>query len=250
MTLSEGLGEQPRVWCFGDSNGAGVGLALGEQPFAGWVARALGLQCRNLAEPGASLGLITQRLIQQHRHIRARDLVLITVPPDSRWYDENSQGFHTVSAHDRDRYLRFLEHKTLRWFQYHHGVFLYTQQSLMRDLGVTWIWLETYGQMRDSNRYGLPLDWRACLADQDCMSLLSGRPGAWQSYPWHLPRGRQFDLDGPQGDYEPASEYFLGTDGHPNEAGHRRLADLILAHPWVQEWQRRIPPVSDLKEPT
>lgn len=215
------------VHCFGDSWAAGAELADSEYPFVHWLAQSLSMPYKNHGVAGSSLGIILHALITQCSNITKHDIVVVIIPPDTRWYDQNEHGFYSVQNYQRADYFRFLNNKTLEWFTYHHAVFVYTMQKLLNDLGCRYVLAHNYGQISSYNKYNLPWDHSCFLSDRSLTDLLSGHTIAWQGYPDHLPAETRYDQDGPPPEVF-TGIYFAGCQQHPNELGHKKIAELIL----------------------
>jgi hypothetical protein len=217
-----------KIYCFGDSWGAGAELNAGEHPFVHWTASTLNLPYENLSREGDSLGMILHTIVSSITKIDSDDIVLVIIPPDTRWYDENKeQGFYTLMNWQRDDYFKFLNSKTLEWFKYHHAVFIYTIQKILDDIGCYYILAHNYGQIAETKKYNLSIDYNKFLSNTDLTSLLSGRTSPWKSYADHVPVEHRYDQDGPDGQNF-TGIYFEGCYQHPNELGHQRIAELLI----------------------
>lgn len=215
------------VYCFGDSWGAGAELQRGQYPFVHWFAKELTQPYFNLSKEGSSLGIILHTIVEHASKINETDIVLVVVPPDTRWYDENAeQGFYSVQNWQRDDYFKFLNNKTLEWFTYHHAVFVYTIQKLLNDIGCYYIMTHNYGQIADYKKYNLPIDYLKFLSEQSLTDILSERTVEWRSYPTQVDNESRYDQDGPPSDVF-SGIYFQGCDQHPNELGHKYIANLL-----------------------
>lgn len=222
-----------KVFCFGDSHGAGAELLKNEHPFVHWVANKLNFPYKNYSEEGSSLGIILHRLVRHQIEITKNDIVLVVIPPDSRWYDENEdQGFYSLPNYMiEDYYIKFLNKKTLEWFEYHHALFTYIIQKILNDIGCTYIMILAYGKLGGSH-YKLNIDYSKFLSDTDLMNILSLTYTEWDNYPHNIePAEHRFMYDGPPNIKATGPYYQINgkpTDGHPNELGHKKIAQLIL----------------------
>lgn len=225
------------VYCFGDSNGAGADLNPGEKPFIHWFSKELGLGYQNYSENGASLGIIQHRLIINHKKITKDDIVLIVIPPDTRWYDQNKKaGFYSLVNYDiEDYYTKFLNKKTLEWFEYHHTLFTYTIQQILNNIGCYYIMFLSAGRLGGSH-YELDIDYNTFLSNEDMLNFLSKEKVIWDNYPHHLqPEEHQFMYNGaPWGSWDLTSP-LIGSDGdptekggHPTELGHKYISNMLL----------------------
>jgi hypothetical protein len=217
------------IYCFGDSWAAGAELKYKQHPFVHWLAEHLNTPYKNFGKNGNSLGLIVHSITQELNNIQSSDIVLVVIPPDSRWYDENShQGFYSLSSSQREDFLKFLNYKTLEWFKYHHALFVYLIQKMLTDRGCYYIMMHNYGQIDNIKNYNLNIDYDRFLNQQDLTTLLSEKEYTWTNYPDHLEPEHRFDnTDGPSLDIF-IGKYFEGCKCHPNELGHKRIAELTL----------------------
>lgn len=209
------------LFVFGDSWGHGSELDLPkEKPFGHWLKLLLNCQhFENASQPGASLGLVVQRLVGYLKNISDKDLVVIVVPPDVRWYDQSSsQGWFPLYLED-PRYATFLQDKTVEWFEYHHALFLYTAQRILEDIGCDYVLTHNYGKMPDLDSYGLKNQTDRFLSNHSLTTLLSGKDIPWNVY--------QFESDEPPLEVF-SGRYFEGKICHPNEEGHKIIAELIF----------------------
>jgi hypothetical protein len=217
------------IHCFGDSWAAGAELKKDQYPFVHWVADHLGTTYNNFGKNGNSLGIIVHSIVQRLNEITPTDLVIVVVPPDTRWYDENpGRGFYNLSIEQQDDFLKFLNYKTLEWFKYHHALFIYLIQKMLTDCGCTYIMMHNYGQIADTKKYNLHVDYDRFLSEHDLTTLLSDNPYTWTNYPAHLSPVQKFnDTDGPPMDIF-TGKYFAGCQSHPNELGHKEIARLLI----------------------
>lgn len=212
------------IYCFGDSWGYGAELnnpQVDEHPFVHWFAKTLNLPYENYSQEGASLGIILHRIALTLSKINQNDIVLIIVPPDVRWYDESKEkGFYTLMQWQTEDYMKSLNNKTIEWFKYHHLLFIYAIQKSLNDIGCYYIMAHNYGQLPLSDNYKFSIDYNKFLNSVDLTTLLSSNPCHWDSY--------QLESDGPIASKGFHGEYFQGTVCHPNELGHKRIAEMFL----------------------
>ena len=212
-----------KIHCFGDSWAAGAELKSHEKPFVHWLADSLNLKYTNHGVSSSSLGIILKTIVKYLSRIDKGDIVTVIIPPDVRWYGQSGQrGFYSISMYDNtdhSEYYAFLQNKTTSWFIYHHALFIYSIQQLLKSRDCCYILAHNYGQLDKLNSTGFPIDFDAFLdVDNDLISLLIDNKHAWESY--------QLDNDGPM-NLSDLSEYFYGCQAHPNEIGHKRIAELI-----------------------
>jgi hypothetical protein len=218
-----------KVICFGDSWGAGAELQHNEKPFIHWVAKNFNVAYKNYSQPGYSLGMILHTLVLNIDTIQPDDLVIVVIPPDIRWYDQNKEkGFYSVENWQRDDYFKFLNNKTLEWFIYHHALFVYSIQKILNDMGCHYIMAHNYGQIDEIKKYKLKINFDKFLSNTNLTNLISAETNTWRSYPDHLPQTHQLNQDGPPAGKEFSGIYFEGCQCHPNELGHKYIAQLLL----------------------
>lgn len=212
-----------KIYCFGDSWAYGAELNETEKPFVHWFAEELNLEYTNLSKEGASLGIILHTLVMNLSKINADDIVLIVIPPDVRWYDESAdKGFYSLMQWMVDDYMKSLNNKTVEWFKYHHLLFIHSIQKLLEDIGCFYILAHNYGQLPDNSKYNIPVNYNKFLSNVDLTNLLSVRHDPWSSY--------QLDNDGPMHKHDFHGKYFKNKIDHPNELGHKRIAELMLEY--------------------
>ena len=212
-----------KIYCFGDSWAYGAELKETEKPFVHWFAEELGIEYTNLGQEGASLGIVLHTLVMNIDKITADDIVLVIIPPDVRWYDENaSQGFYSLMQWMKEDYMKSLNNKTVEWFKYHHLLFIYSIQKLLDDMGCVYIMAHNYGQLPDNSKYKIPVNYNKFLSNIDLTNLLSDKHDPWPSY--------QLKIDGPMHKHDFHGKYFEGNIDHPNELGHKQIAELMLAY--------------------
>jgi len=212
-----------KVFCFGDSWGAGEELDRPrERPFADHFADALGMSCVNFSRPQSSTGMILRTVVDNVSAIDPDDVVLIVCGPDVRWYDQDSEGRFVPLTLDSANARSFFAHKTLEWFEYHQALFIYSMQKLLSDRSCRYIMALNYGDMRQIMKYSFAIDTDKFVSTQDLTSILLGKPEN-QGVAWMM----QLAEDGPSENIF-SGPYFEGCRWHPNEHGHRRIAELFL----------------------
>ena len=86
------------VFCFGDSWARGAELKEFEKPFVHWLSAKLGTSYVNYGEDDNSLGMVLNTIVSKSKEITVDDVVIVIVPPDIRWYDEDGEnGFYSLS---------------------------------------------------------------------------------------------------------------------------------------------------------
>lgn len=213
----------PMLHCFGDSWAAGAELTPSQQPFVYWLSQKLACEYVNHGKQGSSLGLILHTVVANLKTINHGDFVVVIIPPDVRWYEENEQqGFYSLANHQQEEYFRFLHRKSLEWFRYHHAIFIYTIQNILQDRGAHFVMTHNYGQINEVQKYGLDIDLNKFLSQSSLTELLQEKMSQWHSYP----KEHHYEQDGP-GQEHFHGIYFQGCQTHPNELGHQRIAELL-----------------------
>ena len=205
------------LWCFGDSWAFGNELDFdaGEMPFAALLAHEWQIPSTNLGHQNFSMGLITRCVSMHSRQIKNNDLVLVVVPPDSRWYTQ----WTTIPYGQREHFLD----KDHDWFTYHHQLFIFSMCEMLDKTGCAYILMHNYGLYPLSASGYVMSDHHHdhFLSQLSLTELLTGSsedrllPEELERLAYANPRKL---FTGP---------YFQGCRDHPNQAGHQRIADLI-----------------------
>ena len=201
------------LYCFGDSWGAGAELnfSAGQKPFANLVSEKLSCQMLNFSIEGMSLGLIVRKIAKEAIKIKNNDLVLIVIPPDSRWYTE----WKTIKYSD----TKFFRDKTNEWFAYHHQLFIFTICEILNKTKCQYLLMHNYGNfpLGDSQYYFSNLYQEKFLSRQSLTSLLTEDNQNLSP----------FDIEIQQPSKIFYGPYFKGCISHPNQQGHEKIAELI-----------------------
>lgn len=206
------------VYTYGDSWGYGSMLKDGEIPFGQIIANKLNVRHSNQATPGNSLGFINFKIFEMNHLITENDIVLIVVPPDTRWYGMHEDGkFKTISTQIQDdEWYQVLGNKPLLWFQKHHNYFVFAIQELLKRKKCRFMFMCNYGELSPLREYKALIDKETMLSEKSLSELLTG------SIVYKLSKL----FDGPSIN-EFSGKYFEGTLTHPNQLGHYRIAELI-----------------------
>tara|TARA_B100001113_G_C21082006_1_gene610364 strand:+ start:412 stop:1119 length:708 start_codon:yes stop_codon:yes gene_type:complete len=186
-----------------------------EKPYVYHVAQELGAKSMIRANVGKSLGVIAETLIKDVTNpidnkdfkkyiLDDKTLVLIMVPPDTRWYthDEDNEDSFTELRIGTEEHKYWLGNKGRYWFEYHQSMFISTIHQVLRHHGIPYLTMNNLGKFGvfeciDSLR---PLiDWdKHMYRDSDLTSRLQ--------------RGHDFAFD----------------NEHPNIDGHKKISKWIL----------------------
>jgi hypothetical protein len=165
--------------------------------------------------------MILHTMVQNLHLLNSQDVVLVIVPPDTRWYDQDSSGkFVSIGVHDSE-YKNFAVNKNLSWFEYHHCLFAYTMQKMLEDKKVKYSMALNYGNFQDLTKYAFDIDTTRFATTMDLTSALLDLP---YGYVWS---NKDFpNEDGPSEHFF-KGKYFDGCRWHPNELGHKFIAELF-----------------------
>jgi len=214
------------------------------------------------AECGASFGKITNTVIKDlgTQKFDSKTLILIIIPPDVRWYDQDGPDeeelFSDISSSDKD-YIPILgRNKGTFWFRWHWSLFLYTLHSMLNQKEIPFITMHNWGKMSEDLLpvYEDLIDWNKHLS-RDSLSQLLNEPSTdmssdetywFDDISWFVPKiikrtheHYEFIMKGkdpmsstgsvyPNSNYHFSGKYFKGNHHHPNELGHKRIAELLL----------------------
>jgi hypothetical protein len=120
---------------------------------------------------------------------------------------------------DKERYMSWLGDKTEVWFRYHASLFTYTIQSALDSIGCKYLFMHNYGgEFTIDNRFKFLINIDNFLDIKRSLTTILGGEDSYES--WDLKK------DGPS---ERKYGIFFGEEDrrHPNELGHKRIAELI-----------------------
>ena len=215
MSRNANGGKYNLIWCFGDSWGYGLELnfSLGEIPFAKIVANKFGTELRNLSVPGLPLGLITREIALAFDNFTTDDLVLVVIPPDSRWYTE-----WKVINYDHGK--NFFADKSNEWFEYHHQLFIFAICEMLDKKNCDYLLMHNYGKYPlDESKYCFINYHQDRFLDKKSLTELLTNSPASRTSPI------QIETDPPKKIFN--GPYFEGCHCHPNQLGHQFIADKI-----------------------
>jgi hypothetical protein len=208
------------IYCFGDSWSYGSGLNENENPFVYWLSKDLGIKFVNYSSEGNSYPKIVSQIFDNIHKINNKDIVLIVIPPDIRWMDQEDEHFIPWWVDlDKERYMSWLGDKTEVWFRYHASLFTYTIQSALDSIGCKYLFMHNYGgEFTIDNRFKFLINIDNFLDIKRSLTTILGGEDSYES--WDLKK------DGPS---ERKYGIFFGEEDrrHPNELGHKRIAELI-----------------------
>ena len=204
------------IYCFGDSWGAGVELKKDEKPFV----ELLNKPYKNYSVEGNSYPIIVSQVFDNIHKINNEDIVLVVIPPDIRWMDQQQESFISwYYEADKERYMSWLGDKTEVWFRYHASLFTYSIQSALDGIGCKYLFMQNYGgEFIIDYRFKSLINVDNFLNIKSSLTTLLGGKDEYES--WDL------ENNGPDMQMK-KSIYFEEHHTHPNELGHKRIAKLI-----------------------
>ena len=133
------------IYCFGDSWGAGAELKRGEKPFV----KLFNKPYKNYSFQGNSYPMIVSQIFDNIHKINNKDIVLIVIPPDTRWMEQDGKGrwkakFKPHMLKDSG-YKEWDINKDDYLFRYHASLFTYTIQSALDSIGCVYLFMHNYG---------------------------------------------------------------------------------------------------------
>lgn len=208
------------VWSFGDSWAAGYGLKENEKRFGDYIAEEYGVKHINCGIEGSSLGHILEIFSKKSNKIKQNDLVIFIIPPDIRWYNviPKRDEFYSIYSGIKE-YKKFIKNKNSYWFTYHHSLFIYTMINICKDIGCKFILAHNYGVLSFTNFFKSLIDTNCFLDSNKSLTKFLGGKEWCENYSDNL------EEDGPP---IGVGKYFLKNDPHPNERGHKMIANLII----------------------
>ena len=201
------------LYCFGDSWGYGSELdfSQGERPFADLVSEKLGYSLKNYSQSNMSLGLITRQISQIAKNINKGDLVLVVIPPDSRWYTE----WQTLDYKKND----FFNDKSNEWFEYHHQLFIFAICEILNKTDCYYLLMHNYGKfpLGNDDYFFSNLYQEKFLGKESLTGILTD----------YHDTDSPIEIETRQGSFIFYGPYFEGCYRHPNQKGHEKIAELI-----------------------
>lgn len=206
-----------RVWSFGDSWADGWGLDKSEKCLGQFVADHYECEHFKKGQSSNSLGQILYDFQNHSKQFFSQDLIIVIVPPDIRWYTE-IKGRMASLHQPMKAWKKFIKGKSDLWFKYHHSLFIYTFYCISRDYNCNLIMAHNYGKLCITSEFDRLIPKNVFLNREKSLTALL------QHKEW----SHNYDMihDGPSNPLE--GEYFIENDTHPNEKGHKKIADMII----------------------
>lgn len=207
---------------YGDSWAAGAELNHNENPFAHYLANMLETNYTNNGLNGASLGYILHNLIESSDRIKKNDTVVVIIPPDIRWYRITSNYQCCTLFINNPEYKDLLKYLSIEWFIYHHNLFIYNIISLLKEKTRNFVLAHNYGKLVIHDMFTNKINKKHLLSELSLTALLGGIE--WQH---NYNDSKREDGPGPE---LFKGQYFQGKITHPNDLGHRKIAELIYEY--------------------
>ena len=245
-------------WCRGtELTPTGVDVEK-RRHYTYWLSKSLNCPYEISAECGASFGKITHEVIKDlgKQKFNSKTLVLIIIPPDVRWYDQGGpdeeETFRDISSTDKDYIPLLGMYKGTYWFRWHWSLFLYTLHSMLNQKEIPFITMHNWGEMSEDLLpvYEDLIDWNKHLSRKSLIQLLNEKkPKDWEPTVGEgsflikkfIERTRKhfeyikkgLDPIPHVGTVYPhqtdfIGKYFENMNSHPNELGHKKIAELLL----------------------
>ena len=200
------------IYCFGDSWGAGAELKRGEKPFI----KLFNKPYKNYSFQGNSYPMIVSQIFDNIHKINNKDIVLIVIPPDTRWMEQDGKVRFKPHMLKDSGYKEWVINKDDYWFRYHASLFTYTIQSALDSIGCVYLFMHNYG-----GEFIIDDRFKSLINTDNFLDIK-------KSLTTMLEANDEFVVwkgDGPKSSFN--SKYFEGNVNHPNQLGHYRIKELI-----------------------
>ena len=207
------------IWVFGDSWAEGYGLKEGEKRFSDFLSEHYQTEVTNLGMSASSMGHITTEIFKNSDKFKYSDVLIAIIPPDTRWYNIDSNYNVSSIYNGMPEYEKVLElFNTQQWFTYHHSLFIYSICQLAKQKGLAYLLAHNYGKLEIAPFFEPLINNNVFLSrDKSLVHHLLGEEG-WKN---------NLEINVNNGMKKNEGEYFIPGDNHPNEAGHKAIAGLI-----------------------
>lgn len=207
------------IWIFGDSWAEGFGLKDGEKKFSDFLSEHYQSPVTNLGLSASSMGHITSEIFKNSDEFKYSDVLICVIPPDTRWYNiDNNYNTHSL-FNGMPEYGDFLKlFNTTAWFTYHHSLFIYAISQLAKQKRMKCLLMHNYGKLELLPNFEFLIGDVFLDRNKSLCHYLSGKE-EWQN---------NLTVDVKNGMNRIEGKYFIPNDNHPNEEGHKFIANLII----------------------
>ena len=150
------------IYGFGDSwmGGSELNFDEGEHPFIYHVAKELNMEYHNYGGGGNAYPIMVEEILylaQDDDYFKVDDIILIVIPPNIRWYDENGndrfEAWYPNDPSHKKRWESWAGSKTNIWFEYHACLFTFVIQSILDKIGCKYLFMYNYGDFVIDHRF-------------------------------------------------------------------------------------------------
>lgn len=202
------------IWVFGDSWAEGYRLKEGEKRFSDHFEG----EVTNKGLAASSMGHITSDVLQNSPDFKEGDSLVVIIPPDTRWYNIANEYRTSSIFNGRPEQQVVLElHSYTEWYIYHHSLFIYTLINLAKDKGMKLVLAHNYGNLEIAPFFDIP-DSVFLDRNKSLTHLLLGVE-VWED---------NLRVHDKNSMHNVQHDYFIPGDNHPNEKGHKVIADMII----------------------
>lgn len=207
------------IWVFGDSWAEGWGLKEGEKRFSDFLRDHYKCKVINLGVSASSMGHTTSTIFRAVENFSESDVVICIMPPDTRWYSVKD-NYHTNSLFngmkEYEEVIRLFPNK--EWYTYHHSLFIYSLASMAKQKNLRILFAHNYGNLELAPFFEDLIGDVFLNREKSLVHYLLGEE-KWKN-------NLVVNANNAMGNIE--GEYFIPNDNHPNEKGHKFIADLLI----------------------
>jgi lysophospholipase L1-like esterase len=206
-----------RILTFGDSWGVGAGLQSTEKNFTDFLSEFTDAPKTNFSKSGISLGHILHIYVNNIKKASKEDFVIVIIPPDVRWYTMKTKNSCSTLAIGDKSYNNFIKDKSIYWFKYHHSLFIHSLYTISEYYKLNYIFAHNYGSLKIIEPFQPLIPDNIFLNKKRSLTSLLGS-NDYKNY--------NLKEDGPPAPL--VGDNFIPGDTHPNEKGHKVIAQLLL----------------------
>lgn len=224
---------------YGDSWVYGSELNEGEKPFTYHLEQLTGIKTFNYGLEGCAYGHMTHTILTDKKP-NSNTFIIVVIPPDIRWYSEthgnyyslfnlgdieNLSAVHPAQLRDFEHYYDTLNVRE-SWFNYNSTLFTYTLYNYFKERNTGFLLMHNYGTLSHYSNLKSMIPEDIFLSyDMSLTAILGGEDRDLYAEKKDGPVPEMF-----------TGKYFEGNETHPNELGHKRIAELIYNNSRFQNW--------------